>query len=251
MDAEQLERHRFFLKETIRKQVDWSRTAQSRGVAPPLLQKAVDASAARIDLAPIEELGDVTDVRLVDAIVHRSSRRDYSDDPLTMRELSFLLWATQGLRRPVRGVSSFRSVPSAGSRHAFETYLYVRRVEGLEEAIYRYLPLEHKLTVHQAVSGMGAVFADACFGQGFVAKAAVFFMWSVIPYRAEWRYDLAAHKTIAIDAGHVCQNLYLACEGIGAGTCAIGAYDQERMDGLLGLDGDDEFTVYVAPVGKR
>jgi SagB-type dehydrogenase family enzyme len=66
----------------------------------------------------------------------------------------------------------------------------------------------------------------------------------------EWRYDVAAHKVIAIDAGHVCQNLYLACEAIGAGTCAIAAYDQEAVDGLLRIDGKDEFAVYLAPVGK-
>jgi SagB-type dehydrogenase family enzyme len=67
----------------------------------------------------------------------------------------------------------------------------------------------------------------------------------------EWRYDLAAHKVIAIDAGHVCQNLYLACEAIHAGTCAIAAYDQEAMDQFLRIDGKDEFTLYLASVGKR
>ena len=55
---------------------------------------------------------------------------------------------------------------------------------------------------------------------------------------------------IAVDAGHVCQNLYLACEAIGAGTCAIGAYDQEAMDALIRVDGKDEFVIYIAPVGK-
>jgi nitroreductase len=66
----------------------------------------------------------------------------------------------------------------------------------------------------------------------------------------EWRYGAAAHKVIAVDAGHVCQNLYLACEAIGAGTCAVGAYHQQRMDRLLRLDGQEEFVVYLAPVGK-
>jgi nitroreductase len=59
-----------------------------------------------------------------------------------------------------------------------------------------------------------------------------------------------AHKVIALDAGHVCQNLYLACEAIGAGTCAIAAYDQQGMDRLLRIDGREEFAVYLAPVGK-
>jgi nitroreductase len=66
----------------------------------------------------------------------------------------------------------------------------------------------------------------------------------------EWRYDIAAHKVIALDAGHVCQNLYLACEAIGAGTCGIAAYHQELMDALIRVDGHDEFTVYLAAVGK-
>lgn len=67
----------------------------------------------------------------------------------------------------------------------------------------------------------------------------------------EWRYGIAAYKVIAIDAGHVCQNLYLACEAIGAGTCAIAAYDQEAMDKILRIDGQDEFAIYLASVGKK
>ncbi len=57
-------------------------------------------------------------------------------------------------------------------------------------------------------------------------------------------------KIIAIDAGHLCQNLYLSCESIGVGTCGIGAYDQDKVDSLLGVDGVDEFTIYIAPTGK-
>jgi len=66
----------------------------------------------------------------------------------------------------------------------------------------------------------------------------------------EWRYGAASHKVIALDAGHVCQNLYLACEAIQAGTCAIAAYRQEAMNALLQVDGQDEFVIYLAPVGK-
>jgi SagB-type dehydrogenase family enzyme len=66
----------------------------------------------------------------------------------------------------------------------------------------------------------------------------------------EWRYGLAAHKVILLDAGHVCQNLYLACEAIEAGTCAVAAYNQELMDKLLRIDGKDEFAIYLAVIGK-
>ena len=71
--------------------------------------------------------------------------------------------------------------------------------------------------------------ADACYGQAFVGKAAVVFIWTVIPYRTEWRYGPVSHKVIAMDAGHLCQNLYIAAESIGCGTCAIGAYNQTKV----------------------
>ena len=67
----------------------------------------------------------------------------------------------------------------------------------------------------------------------------------------EWRYGEACYKVIALDAGHICQNLYLACEAIEAGTCAIAAYDQEKADALVGADGEEEFVIYMAPIGKR
>ena len=87
-------------------------------------------------------------------------------------------------------------------------------------------------------------------GQRFAATGAVLFVWATVPHRMEWRYLQAAHRVILLDAGHVCQNLYLACEAIHAGTCAIAAYDQEAMDELIQVDGEDQFTLYLAPVGK-
>jgi len=78
----------------------------------------------------------------------------------------------------------------------------------------------------------------------------VVFIWTALPYRAEWRYANEAHKSIAQASGHVGQNLYLASEAIGVGTCAITAYAQKAMDALVDVDGEQEFTVYVAPVGK-
>ena len=124
-------------------------------------------------------------------------------------------------------------------------------ITGLEPAIYRYLPVEHQLVLVRAVPDLGARIAQAALGQAFVGKAAATFVWTAVPYRMEWRYGLAAHKVIAIDIGHVCQNLYLTCAAIKAGTCAVAAYHQAAMDDLLGVDGDDEFALYLAPVGKK
>jgi len=168
-----------------------------------------------------------------------------------LAELSFLLWATQGIRQRLNRATALRTVPSAGARHALETYLCVFQVEGLEPAIYRYLPLEHEmLREFPMPPDARAKLTDAALGQSFVAEAAVTFIWTAIPYRMEWRYGLTAHKLIALDAGHVCQNLCLACEAIGAGTCAVAAYHQQLMDRLVQVDGAEEFVVYLAPVGK-
>ena len=167
-----------------------------------------------------------------------------------MDELSFLLWATQGIRDQASETTAFRTVPSAGCRHALETYLCILNVAGLEPGVYRYLPVEHQLLVVSQEKQLSQRVTAAALQQSFLGKAATVFAWSTIPYRMEWRYGLASAKVIALDAGHVCQNLYLACAAIGAGTCAVAAYHQEMMDQLLGIDGESEFTLYLAPVGK-
>ncbi|MDM8536256.1 SagB/ThcOx family dehydrogenase [Desulfobacterales bacterium HSG17] len=146
--------------------------------------------------------------------------------------------------------SAYRNVPSAGCRHALETYLAVFNVDNLDPGVYRYLPLSHQLVFEFKDDMLSEKMITASLGQSYPGKSAVTFIWAAIPYRMEWRYGLAAHKVIALDAGHVCQNLYLACEAIDAGACAIAAYDQEELDELIGLDGDEEFAVYLAPVGK-
>ncbi|NOX45153.1 MAG: SagB/ThcOx family dehydrogenase [Caldiserica bacterium] len=189
---------------------------------------------------------------LREVIARRRSRRRFSPDPLTLEELSFLLWATQGVHGVIReGAATRRTVPSAGARHPFETYLSIHRVEGLVPGLYRYLPLDHKLALLREDPGLPGKIAGAALGQRFVGEAAVVFVWAAVPYRTEWRYGVRSHKVIAIDVGHICQNLYLACEALGLGTCAVAAYSQGDMDGLLGVDGEEEFTVYLAPVGRR
>ena len=250
MDESLLETYRYFLKDTVRKRIDFRRTDQNRGVPPPPIEKPYAPEAKRIDLVPRGGWREIGGIDLQGAMERRKSDRVFTKTPLTLEELSFLLWATQGIRERLDGGTALRTVPSAGARHALETYLCVLNVEGLEKGFYRYLPLEHQLLLEFTDDQAGEEIIRAAFGQFFVGDGAVTFIWTTIPYRMEWRYDIAAHKVIALDAGHVCQNLYLACQAIGAGTCAIAAYDQEAMDQLLRLDGEDEFTVYLAPVGK-
>ena len=245
-----LKEYRFFLKDSIRKMIDFSNTDQNKGVEKPPIEKPCSADAWKIDLVRPQDWKDIQEFDLVSAIGGRRSRRQYKEEPLSLEEISFLLWATQGIRgKPFAG-NAFRTVPSAGCRHAFETYLAIFNIQGLQEGIYRYLPVSHQLLWEFSPHDLPGKIAAAAFGQAFAGRAAITFLWTAIPYRMEWRYGLAAHKVIAIDAGHVCQNLYLACEAIGAGTCAIAAYDQQAADALLRVDGEEEFVLYMAPVGK-
>jgi SagB-type dehydrogenase family enzyme len=248
--VEKLQELRGFLKDSRRKTFDFSKTDQTRGVPPPPEEKPLGVNQRVMELTRVGEWR-ISNVGIEKAIGDRVSRRGYSGKSLTLDELSFLLWATQGLRRGSSGGRVFRVVPSAGCRHAFETYIAALNVDGLEKGIYRYLPLSHRLAEEFKAPHLEERIVTGALGQRFVGEASAVFIWTTIPYRMEWRYGEVAHKVIAIDAGHVCQNLYLACEAVGAGTCAVAAYDQEEMDGLLGLDGRDEFTLYLAPVGKK
>ena len=250
MGKELIHTYRLFLKDSIRKVIDFSQTDQNRGIAPPPIEKPYPKDAKRIDLPQYDQLKKVSGIDLKTAINNRKSRRSYSHQPLSMEELSFLLWATQGIKQKLDDGHALRTVPSAGCRHAFETYLCILNVQGLDQGIYRYLPLDHQLLFEFTEENLNKRMSQAVFGQSYPEVAAVTFIWTTIPYRMEWRYGIAAHKVIAIDVGHVCQNLYLACEAIGAGTCAMAAYDQEVIDELLRIDGQDEFTIYLASVGK-
>lgn len=236
-------------------------TDQEKGLPRPDVQKPAPEGAALFDLVAPDEFS-VGDVSLKALIGARRSHRYFSADQLTLEELSFLLWATQGISEVITegGISYYkRVVPSGGNRHPFETYLSIHQVEGLETGLYRYLPLDHQLVLVRLDPDLPGKVSKASLSQSsmhdgerfyFVERSAVTFIWTVTPYRTEWRYGPAAAKLIAVDAGHLGQNLYLACGAIGAGMVAVGAYDRLAADAVLGVDGEDEFSIYMAPVGK-
>ncbi len=219
----------------------------NKGISMPQAQKDYGTSQV-INLVEPSDFNFA--IKLQDAIKNRRSRRKFTQEFLTLKELSFLLWATQGLTD--NDVGAHRAVPSASARHPFETYLVIRRVKDLTPGIYRYLPLDHKLCLISNDAARIEKVATSCFEVNVpqMRDAAVVFIWAVVPYRTEWRSGPYAYKLIALDAGHVCQNLYLAVEAIGAGTCAIASYGQSGVDELIGVNGKDEFTIYLAPVGK-
>jgi len=230
---------------------DYNSSDQQKGIKPPPLQKEITASEENIVSLPEFNETILKESNILRLIRNRRSRRKFNKTPLSIQEISYLLWATQGVRRLEKnGVWSLRNVPSAGARHPYETYLIVNLVNGLDKGKYRYLPLTHELVFLSNEQDIGEKVYLASYREKFVADAPVCFIWSCLPYRGEWRYNSKAHKSMLLDAGHICQNLYLATESIGCGACSIGGYYQRGFDDLLELDGVDEFTVYLAAVGK-
>ncbi|MBN2016911.1 MAG: SagB/ThcOx family dehydrogenase [Candidatus Cloacimonetes bacterium] len=243
---------RFFLNCDLAS-MQQTQTDQQKQLPQPPVEKPFKSHENLTELPAVKDI-ITTENDLFEIINQRRSRRNYTGKAIDLNQLSFLLWCTQGVKKILERKNNnvtFRTVPSAGARHLFETYLAVLKVEGLKPGIYRYCALEHKLEFLHSVNNLPKQTVGACLGQEFVGDSSVVFFWSAIPYRCEWRYAYMAAKLILLDAGHVCQNLYLASEALGLGTCGIAAYDQQKSNELIKVDGEDEMIVYIASVGKR
>jgi len=224
---------------------------QQQGLPQPPLQLAAPQGAREAVDLPKPATMKLGEMPLKEAIETRNSLRQYADTPLSLEELSYLLWCTQGVRETTPGKATFCTVPSAGARHPFETMVLVNRVDGLEPGLYWFVAGEHCLLKLEAESGIADRIAEAAYNQKFIVKSAVTFIWIADTIRTTWRYGQRGYRYMHLDAGHVCQNLYLAAESIGAGACAIGAFTDETMNDLLNLDGVNQFVIYLGGVGKR
>lgn len=223
---------------------------QKLGVPQPPLENDYDTSVALIPL-PAEETIPAYPMDLRKAIEHRQTLRHYEKESLSIDELTFLLWTTQGVKAVTKRPVTLRTVPSAGARHAFETYVLVNSVTGLKSGLYRYIALEHALLPLNAEANIAQQISDACQRQKQVTESAVTFIWVAEMNRMYWRYGERGYRYIHLDAGHVCQNLYLAAEAIKCGVCAIAAFDDDQLNGVLKLDGNQQFIIYLGTVGKR
>lgn len=222
---------------------------QDKGLTQPDLELKYDSDATLINLPSVENI-KVRSLDLTAAIENRKSLRKYADDKLSIEELSYLLWCTQGVKQITSRPVTIRTVPSAGARHAFETYLLINNVEGIKSGLYRYVAISHKLIEVNLDPNIAEKISDSCLRQDFINKSAVTFIWSADVYRMKWRYGERGYRYLHLDAGHVCQNLYLSAQTINSGVCAIAAFDDDVINSLLNLDGENQFVVYVATVGK-
>jgi len=239
---------KLFIENT--KYKNMSPSAQQLGVPQPPLETA-KASDQEVIKLPDPDIRSVKPFGLLQAINERKSVRQYTGDALTMEELSFLLWCTQGVKSLVPGHATFRTVPSAGARHALDTYLLINRVSDLPQGLYRYQAIDHNVFPVSSSQGLTNHIVQGALGQEMIRVAAVCFIWVAVTERMNWRYGERGYRYLFLDAGHVCQNLYLSTRAIHAGVCAIAAFDDDQMNDVIGIDGTDEFVIYMASVGKE
>lgn len=183
------------------------------------------------------------------ALQSRRSIRKYGAGPINLKTLAQLLWATQGITAR-SGPYSLRTAPSAGALYPVETYLAINRVTDLAAGIYHFAADTFQLT---AVAGAekAAGVPQACLDQSFMGKAAVIFAWSAVFRRNMSKYGHRGLRYVLLDAGHICQNLLIAAEGLELCACPVAAFYDDELNGLFGLDGDEESVLYLAAVGRK
>jgi SagB-type dehydrogenase family enzyme len=185
---------------------------------------------------------------LWETIAKRRSVREFSDDPITFFELSQLIWATQGITTKAWGFD-FRTVPSAGALYPIETYIVANRVEEIPTGFYYYHVKETQLTLLRE-GHFGPDLSRAGLGQEMLEEAAAVFVWTAIVQRSKWKYRERAYRYIYMDVGHIGQNLYLAATALNLGCCTVGAFYDQEVDHLIGVDGKEEVSIYLGAIGR-
>ena len=186
-------------------------------------------------------------MRLEKAIKSRRCIRDYSQEPLRLAVLSQLLYSAQGITGEKHGVK-LRASPSAGALFPMELYIFVRNIKNLKPGLYHYLLQNHSLELIKTGD-----FSDSLMKAGLyqtsLKEADMVIALSAVPGRMEWKYGNRTIRYIHIEAGHIAQNVLLQSTSLGLGAVPIGAFEDNKIDQLLGIDGKTQISVYLIAVG--
>ena len=191
--------------------------------------------------------GSKSVLTLDEVLRRRKSVRVFAKKPLSLEQMSYLLWASNGIQRIERG-HEFRTVPSAGALYPVETYLVVHNVEGLACGVYHYAIREHALEEIK-VGDFRRDITLAALGQRICADAAVVFVWTAIFNRSKCKYRQRAYRYVYLDAGHIGHSLALSAVSLGLGSCQVGALFDDDVNSILGVDGVEESVIYMSVVG--
>lgn len=178
------------------------------------------------------------------ALLKRRSIRSYSNEPLSLAEISQLLWAAQGITDS-RG---YRTAPSAGALYPLEIYIIAGRVKDLSQGIYKYRPHENALV--KIVDGdRRAEVCRASLNQSSISDAAAVIVFCAIYERTTVKYGERGIRYVFIEVGHAAQNIYLQAVSLKLGTLVIGAFNDNELKKIMNFD-LYEYPLYIMPVGK-
>ncbi len=186
-------------------------------------------------------------IDFAEVLQKRKSIRVFSDDSLSLVDLSFLLWASTGIQRIEHGYD-FRVAPSAGALYPIETYIAANNVETLKEGIYHY-NIKNHLLEEIKIGNFGDAISHAALDQLMCANASVVFIWTAVFRRSKWKYSQRAYRYIYLDAGHVAENLALAATSLDCGSCHVGAFFDDEINSIVGVDGAEESAICLSVVG--
>lgn len=185
-------------------------------------------------------------ISIEETLLKRRSIREYKDEALTLKEISQLLWASQGVTAPERGG---RTVPSAGALYPLEVYLTIKKVEGIKPGVYRYSPQGHKLNKILEKDVSNNLFRIA-LGQTPIKEAPVNLIFTAVCERITNKYSQRGIRYVYIEGGHAAQNIYLQAQSLGLGTVIIGAFNDEEIKKVLNMP-EEETPLYIMPIGRR
>ena len=203
------------------------------------------SSSEKGAIIPLPEPRHDSDVSIEQSLLQRRSTRSYAGEPLTLGEVSQLLWATQGIT-DVRG---YRTAPSAGALYPLEVYLVAGDVENVVPGIYRYTPDKHELSL--LIDGdKRSELAAAALGQSSVATGALDIVITAVYERTMVKYGERGIRYVHIEVGHAAQNLCLQAAAMDLGLVTVGAFNDGRVAEILNLPGDEK-PLYIIPVGRK
>jgi SagB-type dehydrogenase family enzyme len=180
-----------------------------------------------------------------EALLQRRSVRKYKDEPLTLSEVSQLLWAAQGITEPKKG---FRTAPSAGALYPLEVYVVIGEVADVAEGVYKYEPYEHELTKVRD-GDVREELGVAALRQRWVGDGAIVIVFSAVYERTTQKYDDRGIRYVHIEAGHAAQNVCLQAASLNLGTVTVGAFKDEKVRKILNIPAQEQ-PLYLMPVGK-
>ncbi|TFG07308.1 MAG: SagB/ThcOx family dehydrogenase [Promethearchaeota archaeon] len=184
-----------------------------------------------------------------EVLTNRQSTRNFSQEPLSLMDLSLLLFGMEGITRAFTQFA-YRITPSAGGLYPIEIYPVVNNINDLKQGIYHYNIPEHSVELLKAGDFRKEV-TEGCLGQRMAYNSAINFIMTAVIERSKWKYLQRCYRYIYLDCGHIGQNLYLVAEALNLGACTIGAIFDDELNKILEIDGKNETAIYVGVVGKK